>query len=608
MQQYVSSTKLRSPSQYVSSAANNFRTPLGQSIFTSKYALAPEETWLQRCQAVVDDVCGTAGGTAHPLMSKEDRRDLVHFMHQFIFLPGGRYIYYGGRQAKYFNNCYIFKSPEDTREEWGRLLHSASDALMSGGGIGNDYTVFRPRGELLRRTGGTASGPIPLAMSVNEHGRNVKQGGSRRSAIYGSLNHLHGDIHEWLKVKDWANLKIPGTNTTYAQAKAANFDAQAPLDFTNISVNYDNAWLAQLVNGIELDGFFEDLEDLETVVGDEELWAAIAQNSPLSSVFLENVRMAMRNGEPGFSFNFFAKEQETGRNACTEVTSADNNDVCNLGSINMAACANDGVFKRAVELGAKFLVCGTIRAEMPNEAIRMVREKNRRLGLGLMGVHEWLLQRNYPYEFNDELRSWMTIYKEESERAANEHCDRFYLNRPVAYRAMAPTGTIAMLAGTTTSSEPIYAVAYKRRYIDGSRETGVETRKFQYFIDQSAQDLINMYGVDPDEVECAISLSATPERRIKFQADMQDYIDMAISSTLNLPQWGSDNNNEDLVESFARIIAKYAPRLRGLTMYPDGSRGGQPLVPVPYAEAAESLGIVFEENSDNACKSGVCGI
>jgi ribonucleoside-diphosphate reductase alpha chain len=81
---------------------------------------------------------------------------------------------------------------------------------------------------------------------------------------------------------------------------------------------------------------------------------------------------------------------------------------------------------------------------------------------------------------------------------------------------------------------------------------------------------------------------------------------MAISSTLNLPEWGSEANNEDKVEEFAQIVAKYAPRLRGLTFYPDGSRGGQPLTTVPYAEAVGKVGIVFEEN--DACKGGYCGL
>ena len=83
---------------------------------------------------------------------------------------------------------------------------------------------------------------------------------------------------------------------------------------------------------------------------------------------------------------------------------------------------------------------------------------------------------------------------------------------------------------------------------------------------------------------------------------------MSISSTLNLPAWGSKHNNEDKVKQFAEILSKYAPNLRGLTCYPDSSRGGQPLTEVSYSEAIQHKGIVFEENIDVACKGGICGI
>jgi ribonucleoside-diphosphate reductase alpha chain len=82
---------------------------------------------------------------------------------------------------------------------------------------------------------------------------------------------------------------------------------------------------------------------------------------------------------------------------------------------------------------------------------------------------------------------------------------------------------------------------------------------------------------------------------MKFQADVQDYVDMSISSTINLPKWGSKLNNEDTVEEFTDTLASYAHRLRGFTVYPDGCRGGQPLSSVPYSEAVEKLGEEFEE-------------
>ena len=113
-------------------------------------------------------------------------------------------------------------------------------------------------------------------------------------------------------------------------------------------------------------------------------------------------------------------------------------------------------------------------------------------------------------------------------------------------------------------------------------------------------------GIDPEAIETAYALSEDYERRIKFQADIQDYVDMSISSTINLPAWGSRGNSEADVNRFAETLSRYAPRLRGFTCYPDGSRGGQPLTEVSYAEAVKHKVVVYEEN--NQCKDGVCGI
>lgn len=854
-----------------------FRNQLGANVFRGKYAISQAQSWHEKARHIVEDVCGYGIENKYnaPLMSTSDRDQLVKYISEFKFLPGGRYIYYAGRKARFYNNCYLLRAEEDTREEWANVMHRSTSCLMTGGGIGCDYSLLRPKGRMLSRTGGISSGAIPLMRSVNEIGRNVMQGGSRRSAIYASLNWQHEDAADFLTEKNWSDKGIGKSVDpdslkpyTYSDYKNDDFNAPASLDMTNISLNWDDAWL--------------NMTDRHK-----------------HPIFLQNVMQAMFNGEPGFSFNFGNKQNETLRNApvsgntrvltplgyqsvkdivgqdvivwtgkrwaqtvfnktkdnvqtitvtlsngrsitcdrehpfivwnkssgehrvaaeelvsgmsiacdlpkdsqvsyyfgspdeygygyvfgdgsivnhrgdisvhtdtkleayeyacevlganknasgsrayfksrtksklfspslnfvagwfdadgcysrnmlrlsstdidslislsefldivgikttiskqcgsgynkdgvyfslcvirdshnrfaeivptrrvkpnavvktrkfnikvvdvvssgitedvyccdvgveehsfmaegvlisnCTEVTSEDDSDVCNLGSVNLAACENIAEFTDVVRLAAKFLVCGTIRAELPYEKVYKVREKNRRLGLGLMGIHEWLLRRNYRYEVTPELHTWLAVYASESEAAANEHCDRFYINRPKAYRAIAPTGTIGILAGTTTGIEPIYAVAYKRRYLTEGTKW-----KYEFAVDSTAQLLIES-GISPDAIETAVDLSKDPERRIKFQADVQDYVDMAISSTLNLPTWGSAGNNVDKVEQFAEVVSKYAPRLRGLTFYPDGSRGGQPINAIPYDEAMRHKGVVFEENS--SCKDGVCGL
>lgn len=547
-----------------------FKTTIAQNIFNQKYALYPGETWPERARAIVKSVCITEDG--RELLTKDEREQLIQYITEMKFIPGGRYIYYGGRDAKFYNNCYLLRAEYDTREEWSAVTQRAMSCLMTGGGIGIDYSILRPSGAALRRTGGKASGPLPLMHTINEVGRNVMQGGSRRSAIYASLNWRHADSMALLKVKNWHDMDIGSTGYSLADVKKQDFNFNAPLDMTNISLNYDDAFLSA---------------------------------KELPDTFIENCRQALSTGEPGFSFNFGEKENETLRNACTEVTSEDDSDVCNLGSVNFGNIDNEEELVSVVNLASKFLACGTITGQLPFEKVRQVRERNRRLGLGIMGLHEWLLKRNQPYEVSPELHRWLDVYRNESENAAKQFCDEKSISNPIAFRAIAPTGTIGMLAATTTGIEPLYSVAYKRRYLtDGT------VWKYEYVVDSTAEHLINAYGIDPDSIETAASLAANPEQRIRFQADIQDYVDMAISSTINLPAWGSELNNESHVRSFAETLAKYAPRLRGFTCYPDGARGGQPITTVPYEEAKQNEGMVFEEH--DVClitgKGGVCGI
>ena len=557
---------------------NRFKNIFSENIFKFKYAQGPDDTWDALAERLVDDVCGTRGGKEHPILSKDEREQLTQYIKEMKFIPGGRYLWYAGRKNSYFNNCFLLRAEEDTREEWANLTQRAVSCLMTGGGIGVDYSILRPSGKPLSRTGGLSSGPIPLMQMINEVGRGVMQGGSRRSAIYASLNWQHEDIPAFLTAKNWS----PETKAL----KSKDFNFPAPLDMTNISVNYDDAWLNldYKISGV--------IPTKSNIIS--------RANNP---IFLENCKQAMMTGEPGFSFNFGSKQNETLRNACTEVTSEDDSDVCNLGSINLSNINNLEEFKSVVSLGSKFLVCGTLRADLPYDRVYRVREKNRRLGLGLMGIHAWLLQRKYGYEVVPELHEWLQVYKDESERSANEHCERLYISRPIAYRAIAPTGSIGILAGTTTGIEPLFAVAYKRRYLTEGTKW-----KYEYVVDTTADQLIKEYGLDPSKIDTAYGLAHDYEKRIKFQADIQDYVDMSISSTINLPAWGSKGNDEGNVERFAATLSKYAPRLRGFTCYPDGSRGGQPLTEVPYEEAIKHSGIIYEENIDRACSSGVCGV
>lgn len=486
-------------------------------------------------------------------------------------------------------NCFLLRAEHDTREEWAAVTGRAMSCLMSGGGIGVDYSRIREEGAVLRRTGGLASGPISLMEIINEAGRFIMQGGSRRSAIWGGLDAEHPDAAKMIHKKDWPEeVKL---------LKAKDFNFPAALDMTNISLMWGDKFIEQRKAGT------------------------------LPQLWYDSVHNMMETGEPGHSYNFGVKANSTLRNACTELDSEDDSDVCNIGSVNMAECNTLEEFTNTVRLATFFLVCGTLRADLPYDKVYAVRQKNRRIGLGLMGIHEWLLKRGYKYGTHDwtnedtarfatedwwntdypydaippELHDWLKVYRDESDAAAYELCDQLGISRPVAVRAIAPTGTIGIVAGTSTGIEPIYAAAYRRGYLEDGRHW-----KYQYVIDPTAEYLINNLGVVPEAIETAYTLALQPERRIALQAAVQRYVDHGISSTLNLPSWGSEANNEDTWRGFADLLARYAPYLRGFTCYPDGARGGQPLTEVDYYYAKQHVGLIYDAN-EATCTGGICG-
>lgn len=534
-----------------------FRTSFGKDVFKMKYAHRLAEDWLRLSKTLAYSVCGG-------LLPTDTVEAICTAIFTKKFIPGGRYLYYAGRAVPFYNNCFAL-GVEDTREGWSQLVHNATSALMIGGGLGVVYSNLRPEGSILKKTGGVASGPIPLMMMMNEIGRNVQQGGSRRSALWAGLHWNHGDIQRFLTLKDWPKY--------IQEQKARDFNVPAPMDMTNISVLFDDAW--RLADGVTLDG---------------------------EPVFNETVHKMCTTGEPGMCFNFGDKGEEVYRNACCEFISDEDSDMCNLGSLNLANIGDTGELDMVTDLATQFLTCGSVRAELPYEKCKEVRDRKRKIGLGLMGVHEWLLQRRERYEVTPELHKWLTIYRDRSEASAINTADALSISRPIRFRAIAPAGTISIMAGTTSGIEPLFASAVKRRYLVGGRYW-----KEQYFIDPTAKAIADSLGVDPDSIETAYRLAADPERRVKFQADIQDYVDMGISSTINLPEWGSELNNEDTVGNLGDIIRKYCHRLRGITTYPNNARAGQTLTEVPFAEAKALEGQEFDA-SEYQCKGGKCGI
>lgn len=523
-----------------------------------------KESWEQIAYRVTKNVMKAVGVPMTSSLAKEICQAIVDRK----FIPGGRYLYASGRPIHQVQNCLLMKA-EDSREGWADLMSKASLALMTGAGIGVDYSDIRAEGKLIRRTGGLSTGPLALMEMLNCAGRGIMQGGSRRSAIWAGLSWKHPDCIKFIQMKNW----IPEVR----ELKSRDFNFPATMDGTNISVQLDDEFFAAFHNDNH------------------------PKNSLAHTVFRATVRQMLKTGEPGFSIDTGENSGETLRNACTEVTSRDDSDICNLGSLNLARINSVEEFSKLTDISTAFLLAGTVYSDVPYAKVDQIRSKNRRLGLGLMGIHEWLLTHGKKYGPDAELERYLEIYSN-STVLAKQYADSWELSRPVKTRAIAPTGSIGIIAETTTGIEPIFCAAYKRRYAKGA------SWHYQYVLDPTAKRLVDM-GVAPDSIEDAYTLANDVERRLSFQAWVQKYVDHSISSTINMPSWGSEANNDSKVQEFGDMLIKYLPQLRGITVYPDGARGGQPLTPVKWNTAAKQTGEIFVENADlcDITKGGSCG-
>jgi ribonucleoside-diphosphate reductase alpha chain len=532
----------------------------GDTIFNLRYAWDTpkgKETWEQSIDRVLNHI--VRGKISDDVLSS-----MRQVMLERKFIPGGRFLAQTGRPYHQVNNCFVLRA-EDTREGWGELTSKATTMLMSGGGIGVDYSQLRPSGTLLKRTGGHSSGPLPLMKVINEIGRGVMSGGKRRSAIWAGLKWSHPDIMEFITSKNW----MPEVRAL----KERDFDFPAPMDMTNISVILDREFF---------DAFEKPHHSLHNVARD---------------VYFSTIRRMTKTGEPGFSINY-VNSNESLRNACTEIVSMDDCDVCCLGSINLSRINSSSELAAVTELGQLFLILGTEYSDVPYPKVMEVRAKNRRTGLGLMGMHEWLLRRGKSYGPDDDLSQWLQIWRDTSDQSGNYWAGKFGFATPIAKRAIAPNGTISIAGGKTTSGiEPIFAVAYKRRYLTP------EGWRHQFVVDPVAERLVEE-GVDPNTIEDAYTLSLDVSRRLAFQAFVQKYVDNSISSTINLLGYGNPGNDD--YEKFGQILYGYLPELRGITTYPDGARGGQPLTVVDYKYAIKHKDTIFESKED--CVEGVCGL
>jgi len=523
-----------------------FESEFQYKIYKQKYSRDGVEEWTDTVDRVV-----TAVGYSY----------IRKYMEERVFIPGGRYLYACGRPVHNVSNCFALRAI-DSREGWAKLMYDSMMTLMMGGGIGVDYSALRPAGTPIIGTGGIASGPISLMKALDAAALNIRQGGSRRSALWSGLDWQHKDIYEFIKAKH----RTPEERAR----KAKDFNEYLPLELTNLSINLDRLFFMELERGSE---------------AAKKLWTTA-------------LKSALETGDPGFSVNY-NNPVESLRNACSEFISEDSGDSCNLGTVFINRIRDKDHMAEVVRHAMKFLIRGALYTNRPTEDSRRVSRENNKVGLGLGGIGEFLLRQGSALEVTPELRGLLEVYAEESERVGRSYARKIGLSEPKSFRAIAPNGTIAILAGTTGGIEPLFCTAYKRSFWRGDEYTS------EVVIDPVAQRLL-ADGRHTSTIYDAHDIDF--EQRVKFQAEVQEYVDMGISSTVNLPMWGTDKNNFTNVQEKGDILLKYIKRLRGITVYPDGAIGGQPLQKIPLDEALKMKEGVVIEGMEETCKGGVCGL
>ena len=543
---------------------------------------APEDMcW--RVASAIADAEATWGKTQEQVHEVASR--FYDLMVDGYFQPNSPTLMNAGKDnGLQYSACFVLPVG-DSMDEIFEAVKRAAIIHKSGGGTGFAFSRLRSKDSLVKSTGGKASGPVSFLRVFNGATEAVKQGGTRRGANMGILKVDHPDILEFI------HCKLDGG--------IANF---------NISVTATDPFMEAL----EKDGEY-DLVDPHTRQPIGRLRAR--------EVFDRIVDAAWRTGDPGLVFidrvNRSAAnpvpelEMIEATNPCGEQPLAPN-DACNLGSINLDKFARPDdpsapiawdELERVVRLSVRFLDDVIQVNPYPLKEILDEVHANRRIGLGVMGWADLLIQLGIPYdseaalELGDRVMEFITtIGRDESARLAEERGpfpnwpQSIYRDgRPIrnsTVTTIAPTGTISIIAGCSSGIEPLFAVAFSHivgdrhlSFVNPHFETVARRRGFysSELMDKVARDG-TLHGISevPEDVKRVFVTAheIEPKWHVRMQAAFQRHTDNGVSKTINLPRTASV---EDVANAY-RLA--YELGCLGITVFRDGCKsahGGQVL-------------------------------
>jgi ribonucleoside-diphosphate reductase alpha chain len=511
--------------------------------------------------------------------TKEAEEEFYQLMFNLEFMPNSPTLMNAGTDIGQLSACFVLP----VEDSIPGIFNAVKDMALihkSGGGTGFSFSHLRPKGDIVKTTEGMASGPISFMRVFDVSTDVIKQGGRRRGANMGILSIDHPDVIDFVKAKT-------------QEGFLTNF---------NISV----AVTDEFVNAVKSDSMFKLVnprtKEIVKEVKAREIWNLIVEN-------------AWKTGDPGMIFieevNRHNPTPQMGKiestNPCGEQPLLPY-ESCNLGSINLAKMVRNNEIdweklRRTIHKTVHFLDNVITANKYPLQQIRKITYANRKIGLGIMGFADLLVQLKIPYDSEQALATGEKIMKfveEEGHKKSVELGEtrgsfpnfKGSLWERKGYRAMrnatvttvAPTGTISVVAGCSSGIEPLFAIAFIRNVMDGThllevnpyfeevaKERGFYTKELMGKV--STLGSIKIFQEIPDDVKriFVTAHDVEPKWHVRMQAAFQKYTDNAVSKTVNLP---NSATVKDVDEVF-RLA--YELKCKGITVYRYGSKKEQVL-------------------------------